>query len=47
MTRSERERPNGTSKQRWTSNGEDHRFNDVAEDLQILVVFAPPDTPDD
>ena len=27
-------------------HGEDHRFIDVAEDLQILVVFAPPDTPD-
>ena len=26
-------------------DGEDHRFTDVAEDLQILVVFAPPDTP--
>ena len=26
-------------------HGEDHRFTDVAEDLQILVVFAPPDTP--
>jgi mannose-6-phosphate isomerase-like protein (cupin superfamily) len=28
-------------------HGEDHRFTDVAEDLQILVVFAPPDNPDD
>ena len=26
-------------------HGEDHRFINVAEDLQILVVFAPPDPP--
>ena len=27
-------------------HGEDHRFTDVAEDLQILVVFAPAEHPD-
>jgi mannose-6-phosphate isomerase-like protein (cupin superfamily) len=26
--------------------GADHRFVDVAEDLQVLVVFAPPETPE-
>jgi mannose-6-phosphate isomerase-like protein (cupin superfamily) len=25
--------------------GADHRFLDVTEDLQVLVVFAPPDDP--
>jgi mannose-6-phosphate isomerase-like protein (cupin superfamily) len=25
--------------------GADHRFVDVMEDLQVLVVFAPPDSP--
>jgi quercetin dioxygenase-like cupin family protein len=25
--------------------GADHRFIDVTEDLQVLVVFAPPDDP--
>ena len=24
---------------------EEHRFVDVTEDLQVLVVFAPPDDP--
>lgn len=27
-------------------HGEDHRFIDIAEDLQLLVVFAPPDEED-
>jgi len=27
-------------------HGEEHRFVDVAEDLHLLVVFAPPDEPD-
>ena len=27
--------------------GREHRFVDVGEDLQVLVVFAPPATPDD
>lgn len=27
-------------------HGEEHRYVDVAEDLHILVVFAPPDDPD-
>ena len=26
--------------------GADHRFVDVTEDLSVLVVFAPPDTPE-
>src|SRR4051812_8879028 len=26
--------------------GADHRFVDVTEDLQVLVVFAPPDDPE-
>ena len=26
--------------------GADHRFVDVTEDLQVLVVFAPPDRPE-
>jgi mannose-6-phosphate isomerase-like protein (cupin superfamily) len=25
-------------------HGEDHRFVDIAEDLQMLVVFAPPES---
>ena len=28
-------------------HGEDHRFVEVLEDLQMLVVFAPPDLPDE
>ena len=28
-------------------HGEDHHFVDVTEDLHLLVVFAPPETPDD
>jgi mannose-6-phosphate isomerase-like protein (cupin superfamily) len=28
-------------------HGEEHRFVNVAEDLQMLVVFAPPDLPDE
>jgi len=28
-------------------HGEDHGFVDIAEDLQILVVFAPAEDPDD
>ena len=28
-------------------HGEDHRFVEVTEDLQLLVVFAPPESPDD
>jgi len=27
--------------------GVDHNFADITEDLQVLVVFAPPETPDD
>jgi mannose-6-phosphate isomerase-like protein (cupin superfamily) len=27
-------------------HGEDHKFVDIAEDLQLLVVFAPPDEED-
>lgn len=27
-------------------HGEDHRFVDVQEELQLLVVFAPPESPD-
>jgi quercetin dioxygenase-like cupin family protein len=27
-------------------HGADHHFVDVAEDLQLLVVFAPPDDPE-
>ena len=27
--------------------GADHRFVDVIEDLSVLVVFAPPDSPED
>jgi mannose-6-phosphate isomerase-like protein (cupin superfamily) len=27
-------------------HGEEHRFVDIAEDLHVLVVFAPPDDPD-
>jgi mannose-6-phosphate isomerase-like protein (cupin superfamily) len=28
-------------------HGEDHQFIDVTEDLHMIVVFAPPDTPED
>jgi mannose-6-phosphate isomerase-like protein (cupin superfamily) len=28
-------------------HGEDHRFTDITEDLKLLVVFAPPEDPDD
>ena len=28
-------------------HGEDHQFFDVTEDLHMLVVFAPPDLPDE
>lgn len=28
-------------------HGEEHRFTHVEEDLQLLVVFAPPDLPDE
>jgi mannose-6-phosphate isomerase-like protein (cupin superfamily) len=28
-------------------HGEDHQFVDIAEDLELLVVFAPPDLPDE
>ena len=28
-------------------HGEDHQFIDVTEDLQMIVVFAPPDLPDE
>ena len=28
-------------------HGEEHHFVDVAEDLEMLVVFAPPDLPDE
>lgn len=27
--------------------GADHRFVDLTEDLSVLVVFAPPDSPED
>jgi mannose-6-phosphate isomerase-like protein (cupin superfamily) len=27
-------------------HGEEHRFVDITEDLHILVIFAPPDDPD-
>jgi mannose-6-phosphate isomerase-like protein (cupin superfamily) len=27
-------------------HGEEHRFVDIAEDLQLLVVFAPPESPE-
>jgi mannose-6-phosphate isomerase-like protein (cupin superfamily) len=27
--------------------GADHRFVDISEDLSVLVVFAPPDSPED
>ena len=26
--------------------GEQHAFTDISEDLEIIVVFAPPDDPD-
>ena len=28
-------------------HGEDHRFVDIKDDLHLLVVFAPPESPDD
>ena len=28
-------------------HGEDHQFSNVTEDLQMIVVFAPPDLPDE
>ena len=28
-------------------HGEDHQFIDVTENLQMIVVFAPPDLPDE
>jgi mannose-6-phosphate isomerase-like protein (cupin superfamily) len=28
-------------------HGEEHHFMDVTEDLEMLVVFAPPDLPDE
>ena len=28
-------------------HGEEHQFVDVTEDLDMLVVFAPPDLPDE
>ena len=28
-------------------HGEEHNFVNVAEDLEMLVVFAPPDLPDE
>ena len=28
-------------------HGEEHRFTEVTEDLHMLVVFAPPDLPDE
>jgi mannose-6-phosphate isomerase-like protein (cupin superfamily) len=28
-------------------HGEEHQFFDVTEDLQMIVVFAPPDLPDE
>jgi mannose-6-phosphate isomerase-like protein (cupin superfamily) len=28
-------------------HGEEHRFVNVAEDMEMLVVFAPPDLPDE
>ena len=28
-------------------HGEEHKFVNVAEDLELLVVFAPPDLPDE
>lgn len=28
-------------------HGEEHRFVDIAEDLQLIVIFAPPDSPDE
>jgi mannose-6-phosphate isomerase-like protein (cupin superfamily) len=27
--------------------GADHRFVDISDDLSVLVVFAPPDSPED
>lgn len=28
-------------------HGEDHQFTEITEDLQLLVVFAPPDLPNE
>jgi len=28
-------------------HGEDHRFTDITEQLSVLVVFAPPEAPED
>jgi mannose-6-phosphate isomerase-like protein (cupin superfamily) len=28
-------------------HGEDHQFVDIAEDLELLVVLAPPNQPDE
>jgi mannose-6-phosphate isomerase-like protein (cupin superfamily) len=28
-------------------HGEEHRFVDITEDLHLLVVFAPPESPDE
>ena len=28
-------------------HGMDHKFQDISEDLQVLVVFAPPESPTD
>jgi mannose-6-phosphate isomerase-like protein (cupin superfamily) len=28
-------------------HGEDHRFVDIREDLHLMVVFAPPESPDE
>jgi mannose-6-phosphate isomerase-like protein (cupin superfamily) len=28
-------------------HGEDHRFVDIEDELHVLVVFAPPEAPDD
>jgi quercetin dioxygenase-like cupin family protein len=28
-------------------HGEDHQFIEITEDMQLLVVFAPPDLPDE
>jgi mannose-6-phosphate isomerase-like protein (cupin superfamily) len=27
--------------------GADHRFVDITDDLQVVVIFAPPETPED
>ena len=43
--RADRRRPGGA----WcrSTSGRDHRFVDVTEDLQVLVVFAPPERPEE